>query len=204
MKLFCALFLCAGLWGADGPRLFYSKSFPGSVPAFVSVTLDKSGNGEYREAVDEEPPLKFRMSAAEAAEIFGLVEKLDYFKRPLEAPVKVAFMGTKTFRLENGPEKGEVKFNYSEDPDARLLADWFERISESQQHLINLERSAKYDRLGVLKALLMLESAMDRNRVVAMQQYLPLLDRIAKNESYLHSARQRAANLADGIRAAAP
>jgi hypothetical protein len=50
----------------------------------------------------------------------------------------------------------------------------------------------------------MLESAMDRNRVVAMQQYLPLLDRIAKNESYLHSARQRAANLADGIRAAAP
>jgi hypothetical protein len=52
----------------------------------------------------------------------------------------------------------------------------------------------------VLKALLLLESAMDRKRLVGMDQYLPMLDRIAKNESYMHTARARAAEIAEAIR----
>jgi hypothetical protein len=186
---------------ADAPRIVYSKSFPKSNPEFVSITVDKSGAGEYREAADDDRPLKFQLRADETAEIFGLAEKLDYFTRNLEAPVKVAFMGMKTFRYEGEDKKGETKFNYSDDPDARALADWFERISESEQHLINLERTAKFDKLGVLKALLQLESAMDRKRLVGTPQYLPMLDRIVKNETYMHAARVRAAGIAEAIRA---
>ncbi len=189
--------LCAG----DGPRLFYSRSFPGSVPPYFQVTLDQNGDTEYREAPEEDNPLKFHLTEAEANEVFGLAEKLDYFKHPLESPAKVAFMGMKTFRYENGDQKSEVKFNFSEDPQARELMDWFERMGESAEHRIELERTAKYDRLGVLKALLLLESAYDRKRVVDAAQYLPLLDRIAKNESYMHQARLRAASLADEFRA---
>jgi hypothetical protein len=33
-----------------------------------------------------------------------------------------------------------------------------------------------------------------------MDQYLPILDRIAKNESYMHAARERAAEIAEAIR----
>jgi predicted AAA+ superfamily ATPase len=109
-------------------------------------------------------------------------------------------MGAKTFRYENGEGKSEVKFNFSEEPQARELMDWFERMGESAEHRIELERTAKYDRLGVLKALLLLESAMDRKRLVGMDQYLPMLDRIAKNESYMHTARERAAEIAEAIR----
>lgn len=188
---------------AEAPaRIVYTKSFPRSNPEFVSITVDRTGAGEYREAADDDNPLKFQLREAEAGEIFALAEKLDYFGRPLEAPVKVAFMGMKTFRYEGGGKKGEVKFNYSDDLDARALADWFERIAESEQHLINLERAAKYDKLGVLKALLQLESAMDRKRLVGTAQYLPMLDRIAKNETYMHTARVRAAGIAEAIRAA--
>jgi hypothetical protein len=118
--------------------------------------------------------------------------------------VKVAFMGMKTFRWENGAQTGETKFNFSDDLTARALADWFERISESEQHYINLERAAKYDKLGVLKALLQLESSIDRKLLVASSQYLPLLDRIVKNESYMHTARVRASGLAEAIRGGAP
>ena len=62
-------------------------------------------------------------------------------------------MGTKTFRYENGDQKTEVKFNYSEDLTAQALLDWFERMAESAEHRIDLERAAKYDQLGVVKAL---------------------------------------------------
>jgi len=202
MKWFCSILFCSLTFGADLPRIFYSKSFPGSVPAYVAITIDQSGAGEYREAPDDETPLKFRIRQSEIKEIFDLADKLDHFKRSLESPLKVAFMGTKTFRLESANEKPEVKFNFSEDPAARDLADCFEKISESAQHRINLERAAKYDKLGVMKAMLLFESAWDRKRVVAAEQFLPVLDRIAKNETYLHEARLRAAKMADAIRAA--
>jgi hypothetical protein len=200
MKWSSILLFASVLFAGDGPRLFYSRSFPGSVPAYFEVKLEQNGEAEYREAPDEDNPLKFHLTEAEAHEVFGLAEKLDYFKHSLESPVKVAFMGTKTFRYENGEGKSEVKFNYSEDPQARELVDWFERMGESAEHRIELERTAKYDRLGVLKSLLLLESAMDRKRLVGMDQYLPMLDRIAKNESYMHTARARAAEIAEAIR----
>jgi hypothetical protein len=201
MKCSLLVLWCAILCAADVPRIYYSKSFPGSSPAFMAVTLDRTGVGEYKEAENDDQPVHFQLTEAEAAQIFGLAEKLGYFNHPLESQLKVAFMGTKTFRFESSMAHNEVKFNYSEDPLARELLDWFERISESEQQLTGLEVAAKYDKLGVMKAILLLESGYDRHRLVNVQQYLPLLDRIAKNESYLHQARLRAAALADQIRA---
>ena len=200
MKWLLTLLFAGSLLAADGPRLFFSRAFPGSSPAYLQVTLDKDGNAEYGEAPDDDNPLKFRLTAAETRQVFDLAEKLGYFKNPLESPLKVAFMGTKTFRYENGAQKGEVKFNYSEDLSARALLDWFERMAESAERRIDLERAAKYDKLGVPKALLLLQAAMERNRLVGLDQYLPMLDRIAKNETYMHTARARAAEIGEAIR----
>jgi hypothetical protein len=202
LLLFCCSLAVAADPTPENPRITYSKQFPGSAPPYIGITLDKQGAGEYKEAPDDDNPVKFQLTPSESVEIFSLAEKVDYFRKPLESPLKVAFMGTKTFRFEDGSAKTEVKFNYSEDPSARALADWFERISESEQHLINLERAAKYDRLGVLKALLLLETSLDRKRLVGTQQFLPMLDRIIKNESYMHTARARASGIAETIRAA--
>jgi hypothetical protein len=52
--------------------------------------------------------------------------------------------------------------------------------------------------------LLQMQITWDRNRLVAPEQFLPLLDRIAKNESYLHISRERAAAMAEAIRKPAP
>lgn len=195
--------LCAGcLFAGDAPRLFFSREFPGSVPPYIQVTVDKNGDAEYREAVDDELPLKFKLTDAETKTVFDLSDKLDHFKNPLEAPIKVAFMGTKTFRYIDGDQKSEVKFNYSAEPLAQNLLDWFEKMAESAQRRADLERAAKYDRLGVVKALLQLEVAMEHNRVVSPEQYLPILDRIIKNESYMHTARARASEIAESIRGA--
>ena len=198
------LMLCASMawaaWAADAPRLFYSRSFPGSTPPYIQVTVEKSGAAEYREAVDDDLPLKSKLSDADTQELFDLAGKLDYFKHPVESPLKVAFMGAKTFRYENGDQKSEAQFNYSQDLQAQALLDKFERIAETAAHRIDLERTAKYDHLGVMKALLQLEGAMGRNRVVAPEQFLPMLDRVANNETYMHTARALAAEIAEAIR----
>lgn len=186
---------------AAGPKIIYSKSFPGSEPAYVAIELERSGAGTYKEATDDDSPLRFQLEEAEAAEIFALAEKLDYFRRPLEANLKVANMGIKTFRYEDGTRNSQVQFNYSEDPDAKLLADWFERITETARHRILLERSYRFDRLGVDKALLLLETSFERNRLAGAKQLLPVLDKIAQNPAFFNRARERASRLSDVIRA---
>ena len=204
MKLTLLLLFAGAMFAGDQPRLFYSKAFPGSVPAYVQVTLDPDGQVDYREAPDDEFPLKFKLTAAETTEVYGLAEKLDWFKHPVESGLKVAFMGTKTFRCEKGGEKHEVQFNYSEDASARSLWDWFERMTESAQHRVDLDRAAKYDKLGVFKAVSQLGAAIEQKRLVGLEQYLPTLDRIIKNETYMHTARVRASEIAEYIRGAVP
>jgi hypothetical protein len=201
MRTLAGLFAASVLLWADGsPKVFYSKLFPGSVPPYVSVELLKDGNAVYKESPEDEEPVAFKLPQSDTDEIFALVEKVDRFKRPLDANLKVANMGEKTFRFENGAEKSEVKFNYSLDENARVLLEWFERITETQQLFFLMERTVKFDRLGVNNALLRLESAYDRNRLVAPERFLPLLDRVTKNDTYLNMARERAGALANAIR----
>ena len=203
MKLFLLAALCAaGGLAADTPKVIFTKSFPGSVPAWFSISIDQTGAAVYREDPKDELPIKFHMNEADVAQIFDLAAKLDYFKRALESPAKVAHMGDKTLHYENGSQTGETTFNYTEDPDGRTITDWFERISETERHLIDLERVVKYDKLGVNDALLQLEVTFDHKRLVAPEQFLPMLDRVVKNDSFMHLARQRAANIANQIRSA--
>lgn len=182
------------------PVLTYSKYFKGSRPENQIITLNKKGESVYKEAVADDQPLKFQLTEAETSEIFALAEKLGKFNRPIESGLKVANMGTKTFRFEDGSVQNEVKFNYSQDPDAQALLDWFEKISETEQKFIDLDRTVHFDKLGVNQAILEIQLSWERKRLVAPQQFLPLLDRIVKNESYLHMARERAASLAEVFR----
>jgi hypothetical protein len=202
MKAFLLLAVVP-LLAAAGPTVTFSKSFPGSVPAYIEITLDKTGAAVYKEDPKDDSPLKFQLKPDEAAAIFSLADRLGRFTRPVESGLKVANMGVKTFRYDPGDGAShEVKFNYSEDPEAKTLLDWFERIAETERDLIELERTVRFDKLGVQDAILRIEMSRDQKRLVAEPQFLPLLDRVIKNESYLHMARDRAAALADSIRAA--
>ncbi len=194
------------LWFLSASSLFaqqitFTKSFPGSSPAYMQIRIDPSGATEYREDPADDNPFKFDLPSTDRDTIVALVKKLDNFQRPLESPAKVANMGMKTFEYQNGTDRHEVKFNYSEDPDARLLADWFERIAETEQERIDLERAAKFDKLGVDKALLRIAATWDRKRLVSPEQMLPMLDRIRKNDSYMHMSRTKASEIAEQIRA---
>lgn len=183
------------------PRIIFSKSFPGSTPPFMQISVEKNGAAEYREDPKDDDPIKFQLTEAESGAIFGLADKLDHFSRPLESGLKVANMGMKTLRFEGDGQAHETKFNYSEDLDAKALADWFEKIAESERAWIDLERTVRFDKLGVQDSILRIEILRDQKRLIAEKQFLALLDRVANNESYMHMARSRAAALAESIRA---
>ena len=65
----------------------------------------------------------------------------------------------------------------------------------------NLDRTAHFDKLGVNDVLLQIADHLgSQSPGGARNSSLPLLDRIAKNESFLHISRERAAAMAEAIR----
>lgn len=193
-----AAMLCWPLF-AGAPRVIYIRSFPGSTPDYIWLGIDRTGALQYKESQKkDEPPVAAQLQEADAAALFSMAEKLDYFKSPLESGLKVANTGKKTFRYEN--ENGsatETSFNYSTNEIARQLLDRFEQIAASEHAYIDLERTVHYDKLGVNDALAEIESLWLRKQLAAPQQFVPLLNRVASHESYMHLARERAARLRD-------
>lgn len=196
----------ASVWAAVGtPRVTFIKSFPGSVPPYVSIAVDKAGNFEYKEAPDDDRPVTSTLPPADTAKLFSLTEQLGFFKSTLESGLKVANTGKKTFRYE--PESGaasEEVFNYSLEIPAQQLLALFERISSTEQAWAYLDRTVHFDHLGVNQALSLVEALWLNKELVSPQQFLPLLTRITKQESIMHLARERAARLKDEFEASNP
>ena len=155
----------------------------------------------YNESEDPDNAEKIQLETSVVTDMFELADRLEHFKKPLESGLKVANMGEKTLRWEAGGDRSQTKFNYSTNEDAKLLTDRFERIAESTQTLLELRRAARHDRLGVNASVLKIQSMWNNKRLVGTAQFLPLLDQVAKDEAYIHMARERAAQIADAIRA---
>ncbi len=189
-----------GVFGQD--RIVFSRVFPGATPASFEATLDSSGDVSYTESGEE--PVEFQIAASEAAARFAQAKALAYFAIDLATKRKnIASSGKKILRYEaDGKTKGEAKFDYSDEVDARQLVAWFVKIAETQQHIFELERVARFDRLGIDEALVHLENAFERDRVIAPDLLVPILTKINLQKNVVHVARARAAGLLERIEAA--
>ncbi len=187
---------------AATPKLTFTKSFPGSVPAYLCLDIERSGAVSYKEAVDDRQPVTALLPEIDAEALFTMAQTLGYFKSPLESGLKVANTGKKTFRYEDENGKvSEVTFNYSTDPTAQQLLERFEQIAESERAYAELDRTMRYDKLGVNDALAEIEELWLRKQLAAPQQFIPLFTRITTHEAYMHLVRERAARLRDEFQA---
>ena len=62
----------------------------------MQLTVEKTGMRNTAKRRTTNCPLKFHLTEADTQAVFGLAEKLEHFKNPLESQLKVAFMGKKT------------------------------------------------------------------------------------------------------------
>ncbi len=182
--------------------IFFSRSFPGSVPPYFEALVNDNGAVEYREEPGEEP-VEAQLSKAEIDKVFGLADSLDKFR--MAAVIKkrkVAFTGNKVMRFQSaGATIGEAEFDDTDQPGYREAVTFFVHLAASEQHLFELERTYQFDRLGVNKALLSFHSSYDNGRVISAEQFLPVLKKIQAQGKIIHMARSRAASLVEAIEA---
>jgi hypothetical protein len=152
--------------------------------------------------MDEQPnPTPFEVNHVLVEKIFRLSHDLrDFNGVELDVHRKIANLGQKTFRYENGAEAHEVTFNYTLDNTANQLLDVFEGLGREEVDLDSLQRTMKHDRLGVNDALIRVETDYNGKLLPQPELLLPLLDQLAADEKYVDIARDRARALAARIR----
>lgn len=188
---------------AGGATITFRKVFKSSYPEFVEIKVDESGKGtcDIRQLSDDASPQPFQIGGAIAQKIFDLAGKLHNFQGvELEVHRKIASLGDKTFSYESGAEKHEVTFNYTLDPTATDLLNLFENISRQESDLADLQRTMRYDRLGVNDVVDQIQQDYDGKLLPEPERFLPILDQLASDEKYINIARDKARTLAGRIR----
>jgi hypothetical protein len=192
--------------GAAGPaaKVTFRRVFHGSTPEFIELTIRDDSNAatyEIRQLDEDAGALPFDVSDSLRVKIFALAGQLNYFQgQDLDVHRKIANLGEKTFRWEQGGVSHETKFNYTLNSPANQLLQVFEGLARQQEHYALLSRRMRYDRLGINDALLQFESDLNRGLLPEPQRLIPLLDQISADPKFVDIARQRARSLADRLR----
>jgi hypothetical protein len=189
---------------SSAAQLTFRRVFKSSTPEFIEVTvLQDSDKATYeiRQLDDDPGKSPFEVGAPLRAKMFELAGQMNHFQnQDLDVHRKIANLGEKTFRWEQGSEAHEATFNYTLNTAATQLLQIFEGLARQQELVMLLERRMKYDRLGINDALLQFESDFNRNLLPEPQRALPALDQIAADSRFVEIARQRARAVAERIR----
>lgn len=188
---------------ADGPVLIYRKIFKSSSPEFVEIKVWRSGSGQYdiRQLDDEAEPQPFEVNPALAAKLFEMAADLKNFQGvELDVKRRLANLGAKTFRFEEGSRAHEVTYNYTLNTTAQQLQVIFEGLGRQQEHLQLLQHRLRFDRLGVNDALLKFEIDLNKKSIPEPERLLPVLEQIAADTRVVEIARQRARAIVERIK----
>ncbi|HTC62517.1 MAG TPA: hypothetical protein VK709_06715 [Candidatus Saccharimonadales bacterium] len=187
----------------SGAIITYRRVFKSSTPEFIEIKISDQGKCTFdiRQLDEDADPQPFEVGPEVQKKIFELASDLKYFAvQNLDIQKKIANLGQKTFRYENGAEVHETSFNYTMNASATQLMQIFEGLAKQQMDLTLLQRRAQFDRLGVNDALLQFENDMDHRLLPEPERLLPVLDQIAADSHFVEIARSRARALAERIR----
>jgi hypothetical protein len=181
----------------------YTKIFKGSVPESVELIIRETGKCTFdiRQLAEDPKATEFEVGQTIREKIFSLAKELNNFRNlDLDTHRKIANLGAKTFRYEKDGVVNEVTYNYTVNTPASQLQQIFEGLSYQQDHLQTLQRTLKYDRLGLYDALGYLEADLDNGVIPEPEHLLPVLEQIANDTHVIEIARSRARAITARIR----
>jgi hypothetical protein len=183
-------------------RITYTRTLAGSSPEYLGVSVNSDGSGSYvgRRLDEPEHPRALRLSPATTRRLFALAAQLHYFRAlDLDSHRKVADLGRKTLTYENGDEKNQIEFNFTQDRNGRDLVDLFEGVANVEEQIDLLEYAIKYDPLSLPQDLLGIQIALNHNELVDPQLMVPSLQEICSNSRFMHVAQTRAQDILNRV-----
>lgn len=180
------------------PVYFYTFSQPQFLISKILIEHDETGAGrisfQKRDIGDLiSDPIQLSPAALERIETaFGNLNFLDS-KEAYQAPNKnFAHLGTMTVAEKKDGRERQVEFNWTENKDAKALADEYRKIGEQFIWIFDMNVARQNQQLETPSLIDALESMIKRNEIADAAQMLPLLRELSTDERLPLIARNQA------------
>jgi hypothetical protein len=166
----------------------------------ISIKHDAEGHGEisFERQGDVEPIIEpLNLSESARTRILALWRNLRFLDSKVEYQADRQFpqLGTMRLRMTQGTRTRGVEFNWTNDMDAKALADEYRRASNQAIFIFDIEVARQNQPLDSPKLLDRLDSYLKRGELSDPQQLIPLLRDINTDERFPLMARNHAARI---------
>ena len=186
------------------PIYFYDFSKPDFFVSKIYIEHDENGKGkitfqkkDFAEPVTD--PLQ--LSAATLERVKAIWQTLDFLDstETYQSARDYSHLGTMKFTMLRDGRTREATFNWTENKDAKNLADEYRRISQQFVWIFDISVARENQPLAAPQLLESLDSMIRRNEVSDAAQMIPLLKELSDDERIPLIARNRALKFAEKI-----
>jgi hypothetical protein len=185
---------------------FYEFTQPNFLVSHIIIEHDVNGKGkitfEKKGFGGDSITDPIQLSAAALDRINNLIQTLNFFDstEDYQSPIRqYPHLGTMKIRLKKDGRERAVEFNWTENKDAKALADEYRKISQQFIWIFDISVSLENQPLEAPGLMDQLDSMLKRSEVSDAQQLVPVLKKLVNDERIPLIARNHAARMVKDI-----
>ena len=190
------------------PEYFYTFDRPGFVYEHIEIEYDEAGKGRItftKTGFDEPITDPIQLSTVTIENLKKAFSALNFLDSTDEYQLNgkdFSNMGNIAVTLKKQGRERTVKYNWTDNKDAKMLMDEYRRISNEYTWLFELTLARQNQPLQTPSLMDALDSYFKRNELSDPPHLLPLLTQLSTDERMPLMARNRAAKLIEQIQKA--
>lgn len=187
------------------PVYFYTFAQPDFLVSKIFIEHDETGKGKisflkknFGEPITD--PIQLSPQTLERVKaVFDTLQFLDSKETYQSTARSYAHLGTMTFAVKKGERERTVEFNWTENKDAKLLADEYRRIGQQFVWIFDLSVARQNQPLETPGLMDALDSLIRRGEISDAVQMLPFLRELSADERLPLIARNHATRIVKEI-----
>lgn len=189
----------------DAPVYFYTFAQPDFLVSKIFIEHDEAGKGKisfqkrnFGDLITD--PIELSPQTLERVKtVFNTLNFLDS-KEVYQSPERnYAHLGTMTFAVKKDGRERRAEFNWTENKDAKLLADEYRRIGQQFVWIFDVNVARENQTLETPQLMDALDSLIRRNEIADAAQMLPFLKELSNDERLPLIARNHAMRIVKEI-----
>lgn len=189
----------------SAPVYFYAFAQPQFLVSKILIEHDEAGRGkisfqkkDFADLITD--PIELSPATLERIKaIFDRLNFLDSKENYQSAERSYAHLGTMSFAVKKDGRSRAVEFNWTENKDAKLLADEYRRIGQQFVWIFDISVARENQQLETPALVDALASMIKRNEIADAVQMLPFLKELSTDERLPLIARNHAARIVKEI-----
>lgn len=182
------------------PTYFYEFSRPGFTVSQIRIEHDDSGKGtiKFKKGIfDEELSDPIQVSQSALDRINDALKALDFINstEDYQYVKDYSHLGNVTLRVKKDGHERTAKFNWTENKDAKQLADEYRKISNQYVWMFDINVDRENQPLDAPQQMDAFDSMLRRNEISDPQQLIPFLKELSNDERIPLIARNHATRL---------